>query len=122
MKFPSTAQYDSIYIQQVDTLSIAIPGDTVKVISKVPCDDFELITENGRLLQELKVVNGILQSKITIKPDTIFRFVTNTITKVKEIKVPERIKYVPKFYKIMSLIGGGMILSLLVWVWFKIKR
>ena len=120
-KFPNVASYDSIYIERLDTFKIILPGDSVKIVTKVPCDNFELIQQNGRLTQSLKVVNGILSSYINIKPDTIYKFKTNTITKTSIVKVPEKIKYVPKFVKYLALLGGISLLIIIVYLGLKIR-
>ena len=122
LKFPQVASHDSIYIERLDTVKIILPGDSVKIVTKVPCDNFELITENGKLTQSLKVVNGILSSWIKVKPDTVTRFVTNTITKTEVVKVPEKIKFIPKFWKITGWLGISAILLLLVYLFFKFKK
>src|SRR3990172_3383291 len=100
LKFPCSSGKDSIYIERLDTFKIVIPGDSIRIVTKVPCDNFELIQQNGRLTQSLKVVNGILQQRLDIRPDTIYRFSTNTITKIKEVPKTIEIKYIPKFWKI----------------------
>ncbi len=120
--YPQVASIDSIYIQELDTVKIAIPGDSVITTIKVPCDNFELIQENGKLLQSLKVVNGILKQRLIIKPDTVTKFVTNTITKTNIVKVPEKIKYVPKFWKVAGWTGIISILIVMGYFGFKIKR
>ena len=122
LKFPQVASHDSIYIEKLDTVKIVLPGDSVKIVTKVPCDNFELIQENGKLTQSLKVVNGILSSWIKVKPDTVTRFVTNTITKTEVVKVPEKIKFIPKFWKITGWIGMGSILLLIAFLLLKFKR
>jgi hypothetical protein len=122
LKFPQVASYDSIYIEKIDTFKIVLPGDSVKIVTKVPCDNFELIQQNGRLTQSLKVVNGILSSYIKIKPDTIYRFKTNTVTITREVKVPEKIKFIPKFWKFTGWTGIGFIIALLVWLGLKLKK
>jgi len=119
--FPQVASYDSVYIQRLDTVKIVLPGDSVKIQVAVPCNNFELITENGKLTSALKVVNGILSQRINIKPDTIYRYTTNTVTKIKEIKVPQKVKFVPKFIKVMAWIGGGFILLFVLWLLRKLK-
>jgi hypothetical protein len=103
-------------------VKLIIPGDSVKIITKVPCDNFELIQENGRLTQSLKVVNGILSQRINIKPDTLYHYVTNTEIRTNVIKVPEKVKYVPRFWKITGWIGMGSILALIAFLFVKFKR
>lgn len=120
--FPQVATRDSVYIQTLDTVKIILPGDTMKLETKVPCQDFELRTENSRLIQELRVVNGILKQKLTIKPDTVIEHVKNIVTKYKEVKVPQHIKYIPKFWKITGFIGISCIILLILYVILKVKK
>ena len=121
-RFPQVASRDSIYIETLDTVKIILPGDSVKIVTKVPCDNFELIQENGKLTQSLKVVNGILSSWIKVKPDTVTIFKTNTITKTNVVKVPEKVKFIPKFVKVMAWIGGILSLLLIVWTYLRFKK
>lgn len=122
LKFPQVARYDSIYIQKLDTFKIVLRGDSVKIITKVPCDNFELITENGKLTSALKVVNGILSQRINIKPDTIFRYTTKTETKTQVVKIPEIQYQTKKFIKVLAWIGGGCILAFLILAGLKLKK
>ena len=120
-RFPCISGKDSIYIEKLDTVEIVLPGDSVIIETAVPCDDFELKIENGKLLASLKVVNGILQAKMNEKPDTVFRFTTNTITITKEIPTQVQVKYIPKFVKIMAFVGGVCVLLILGWLALKLK-
>jgi len=120
-RFPCTSSKDSIYIERLDTVEIILPGDSVIIETVVPCNDFELKIENGKLLASLKVVNGILQAKMNEKPDTVFRFTTNTVTITKEIPTQVRVKYTPKFVKIMAFVGGISVLLILGWLALKLK-
>ena len=120
-KFPGVAKTDSIHVEKLDTVKIEIPGDSLIIETVVPCDNFELLTENGKLKQQLKVVNGKLMQMINIKPDTVEVYKTNTITRTNILKVPERIKWTPKFWLITGSIGIGFIVGLIVWVILKLK-
>lgn len=120
-RFPCVSGKDSIYIERLDTVEIILPGDSVIIETVVPCDDFELKIENGKLLASLKVVNGILQAKMNERPDTVFRFTTNTVTITKEIPTQVQVKYVPKFVKIMAFVGGVCLLLILGWLALKLK-
>lgn len=120
-RFPCVSGKDSIYIERLDTVEIILPGDSVIIETVVPCDDFELKIENGKLLASLKVVNGILQAKMNERPDTVFRFTTNTVTITKEIPKPVEVRYIPKLIKILSYIGGGALFVFLGWLALKLK-
>jgi len=120
-RFPCLpAGRDSVYIETLDTVKITIPGDSMLIEVEVPCDDFELKTQNSKLLNDLKVVNGRLQQLIRIKPDTIYSFKTNTVTKT--VYVPKKeIEYrVPKFYKVTAWFSG--IVILILGLYFYLRR
>lgn len=119
IKYPCVTGKDSVYIETVDTVKIPIPGDTIKIETKIPCEDFTLITEDGKVLQELNVTDGTLKQKIIIKTDTVYSFKTNTITETKYIPKPVEVKYVPKFTLITSRIG--IVIILLITGYFGIK-
>jgi hypothetical protein len=120
-KFPDVASHDSIYIEKLDTVKIILPGDSVKIETKVPCNDFELMTENGKLRQEIKVINGKLSQIIRVKPDTIYHHTTSTITKIQTVKVPEKVKFVPRIVKIFAGIGLAFTVGLIVYLYLKLK-
>jgi hypothetical protein len=122
IKYPCISGKDSIYVQKLDTVKLILPGDSVKIVTQVPCDNFELIQENGKLTQSLKVVNGILTQRLKMKPDTIYRFTTNTVTKIKEVTKPVEVKFIPKLVKILAWIGGGFILAVIFWLGLRLKK
>lgn len=100
-KFPSKDSRDSVYIETIKEVPIIIPGDTVNI--EVPvrdCPDQELIyMENTRLRQTVRILNGKLISNSNIKADTVYVNVVETKTVIKEVKVPEPVRYIPKIYK-----------------------
>lgn len=99
-KFPPKETRDSVYIEKIKEVPVFIPGDTVKVSAPINCPDQDLIKyENSKLKQEISIIKGKLISNTTVKPDTIKVKVTETIEKIKEVKIPEPVKYIPKIYK-----------------------
>ena len=122
LKFPCSSSKDSIYIKKLDTFKIVLPGDSVKIVTKVPCDNFELIQQNGRLTQSLKVVNGILSSYINVRPDTIYRFSTNTVTKIKEVPKTVGVKFIPKFWRFTGIVGICFIVLLIAYILYNLKK
>lgn len=121
-RFPCISGKDSIYIQKLDTVRIEIPGDSLVIETKAPCDDFELKVENSKLLASLKSVNGILYAKLNEKPDTVFRFTTNTVTVTKEVTKPVEVRFIPKWVKILAYIGAGALILGILFVFLKIKK
>ena len=121
-RFPPISGIDSVYIERLVRDSIIIAGDSLIIEAEVPCDNFELKQENGKLLNELKVVNGILKHRISIKPDTIIKYKTNTVEKIKEVTKPVEVRYTSKFRLITSWIGIIASIVLIVYIGFKIKK
>lgn len=99
-KFPPAVKSDSIYIEKIKEVPVYIPGDTINVGTPIKCPDQDLVNiETLRLRQQIKILNGKLVSSTIINPDTIKVKVTETHTEIKEVKVPEPVKYIPKIYK-----------------------
>lgn len=116
-KFPPATSIDSVYIEKLKEVPVFIPGDTIKVSSPVNCPDQDLIkVENSKLKQEISIIKGRIVSNTTIKPDTIKITVKETITEVKEVAVPQPVKYTPKLVKIFAWIGLGCVLFAGAWV------
>ena len=122
IKYPCISGRDSIYIEKLDTVLIPLDADSIIFTVEVPCDDFELKTENGKLLNELKVVNRILSQRINLKPDTVTVYVPRIEERIIEITKPVEIKYVPKFVKFMAWAGGILSLLVIGYIIVSIKR
>lgn len=120
-KFPCVSGKDSIYIQTSEPFPVEIETDTMYIETKVPCNDFELKSENRKLLNELKVVNGILKQKVVLKPDTVIVYVPKIVEKVKEVTKPVQVKFVPLFWRIFGWVGISTILGLIIYLGLKIK-
>lgn len=122
-KFPQVARIDSIYIETLKEVEIPLPGDTIEIEIPIDCPDQEVGTvEIGRLKSEISILNKKLTSKTTLKPDTVKIYVPEIHEKMKEVFIPEKIKYVPKFTKIMSKIGIASILLLAVLFGLKMRN
>jgi hypothetical protein len=120
-RFPCVSGRDSIHIEKLIPISIAIPGHSLNFETKIPCNDFELRVQNDKLIASLKVVNGILQAKLNEKPDTFIKYVPKIEERIKEVTVPVKDRYVPKFVKIMAFVGGVCVLLILFWLLMKFK-
>lgn len=121
--YPEKASKDSIYIETVTEKPVYIPGDSVFIEAPViNCPDQSLIKfENTKLKQEISIIKGKLTSNTIIKPDTVYVPVKETITEIREVKVPDPVRVVPKFYKYCT---GGFILivlGFLIWTFIKYK-
>ena len=122
-KFPQVASYDSVYIEKVKEVPVYVPGDTINIEIPADCADQELIVlENETLKYELYIEKGKIKTKYVVKADTVKVYVPEIHEKIKEVKVPEKIKYVPKFTKIMSKTGIILTLLLIVYIGFKMRN
>lgn len=122
IKFPSVASRDSIRIETVKEVPYYLPGDTINVSVPINCPDQDLVfVENSKLRQDIRILKGKLVSNTTIKPDTIKIPVIETETVVKEVKVPEVIKVIPKFYKYCTFGSIGIVLIVIVYFFLKWK-
>ena len=122
MKFPLQSSKDSVYVERVKEVPYYIKGDTVKVEAPVNCPDQDIVlVENSKLKQEISIIKGKLISNTRIKPDTIKIPVTETKTVVKEVRVPEPVKIIPKFFKFCTFGFIGIILIGLIYLFLKWK-
>jgi len=122
IKFPVQSSRDSIYVEKLKEVPIYLKGDTVKIDVPVNCPDQDIVSiENGKLKQQIQILNGKLVSNTQIKPDTIKIPVVETNTVVKEVKVPEPVKVVPKFYKYCTFGFIGIILIAGIYFFLKWK-
>ena len=104
-KFPPMETKDSIYTETVKEVPVYLPGDSIEIWVPIDCPDQDVaFVENNRLKQQITILNGRLKSNTVVKPDTVFVPVIETKTVIKEVKVPEPIKYIPKIYKQALLI------------------
>ena len=122
LKFPVQSSRDSIYVEKLKEVPVYLKGDTVKIDVPVNCPDQDIVSiENGKLKQQIKILNGKLVSKTEIKPDTVIVNTVETITKTVEVKVPEPIKVVPKFYKYCTFGFIGIVLIAAIYFFLKWK-
>jgi len=109
-------------VEKLKEVPIYLKGDTVKIDVPVNCPDQDIVSiENGKLKQQIQILNGKLVSNTQIKPDTIKIPVVETNTVVKEVKVPEPVKVVPKFYKYCTFGFIGIILIAGIYFFLKWK-
>ncbi len=122
--YPPIASKDSIYVETIKEIPVLIPGDTIRVNTPViNCPDQDIVSmENSKLKQQIKILNGKLISSTLIKPDTIKVFVPKIEIRVKEIKVLEPIKFVPKIVSLFAWIGGSCVLLILGYIALKIFK
>ena len=122
-KFPSTSSIDSIRIETVKEIPVYLPGDSILIDVPADCSDIEpVVFENGKLKQTISILSGKLTSLTNIKPDTLYVPVTEVKTVVKEVKVPEKVKYVPNIIKVFSWVGISAAIGIFIFLFIKIKK
>jgi len=121
IKFPVQSSKDSIYIEKVKEVPYYLPGDTINVEVPINCPDQDLVyVENSKLRQDIRILKGRLVSNTTIKPDTIKVPVIEIKTVVKEVKVPEPVKFIPNIYKLSLWLWIGVLVAILGYIAFKV--
>ena len=120
---PQVARVDSVYIETLKEVKIVTPGDTVNVeVPVIDCPDQELyLIENSKLKQQVRILNGKLISNTQIKPDTVTKYVTDTVIQYKEVKIPQVIKETPRFWKITGFVGIGAIIIMIALIALKMR-
>ena len=99
-KFPPSVQRDSSYIETLVPVPYYIPGDTAEINVPINCPDQNVVNfENEKLKQDIKILNGRLISRTIIQPVKVILQVKNTYTGIREVKIPEPVKYIPKKYQ-----------------------
>lgn len=121
-RFPQTGSIDSVYVETIKEIPVYMPGDTVSVEIPAECKDQELVVlENEKLRYELTIEKGKIKTKYVIKPDTLKVYVPEIHEKIKEVLVPEKITYVPKFTSLTSKLGIILTLFIVAYIGFKIR-
>jgi|SRR3972149_6114276 len=122
-KFPPTVTRDSIYVETIKDVPVYLSGDTVKIETPINCPDQDLVKyENTRLKQQISILNGKLVSNTQIKPDTIIVKVPEVKITVKEVKVPQPIKFIPKLYSIALWLWAGVFLAIIGYVSLRLLK
>ena len=113
-RFPPDVSKDSIYIETIKETPVYLPGDTLKVDVPIDCPDQDIVSvENSKLKQLIRILNGRLVSNTEIKGDTVYIHTKETKTITKEVKVPQPIKVIPKFYSFCTFAFCGIVISFL---------
>jgi len=110
------------YIEKIRIDTIRIKADTLKIVTEVPCENFEIEVENEGLKAKLTVLDRKLKAELLKKPDTIF-IQGKDIIKTEYIKeqLPAE-KYCPKWIKILAWIGAFWILAIIAYFVLKFRK
>jgi len=120
-RYPLSASVDTVKTETIKEIPVYIEGDTIEIIFPLDCPDTEpMIIENVRLKQQIQILDKRLHSTVQAKPihDTIT--VTETVTEIKEVKVPEPIKYIPKIYKQALTVCIIFVIGFIAWLSWKV--
>jgi hypothetical protein len=100
-KFPPKETRDSVYIETVVHDTIPMPADTT--IADFPvynCPDQKLFQmENDRLKLTISILNGRIKAVAIIKPQINVVTHTDTYTRLRAVRIPTPVKFIPKIYK-----------------------
>jgi len=116
-RHPLSASVDTVKTETIKEIPVYIPGDTLELIFPLDCPDTEpMIIENVRLKQQIQILDNKLHSSVQAKPihDTIP--IIEIVTEIKEIRIPEPVRYIPKIVKVFAWFGGGCVLLFIAWV------
>jgi len=122
-RFPPQVISDSIYIEKLKEVPVYIDGDTITIKVPANCPDQEVaVYENVKLRQTIRILNGKLSSVTMLKPDTVKVFLKDTETKIKEVKVPQPIRYTPKFILYSAIVTWVLIVLVILWLLNKVFK
>ena len=111
-RYPPEVISDSSYIEKIRLVPIRIPGFIQRAEAPVSCpDQYILLIDNNKLKQEIAILNGKLISNTTFKPDSVNAPIIEKITTIKEIKVPQPVKFIPKFYIYCTWMLIGLVVA-----------
>lgn len=127
---PVETKTDSVYVEKLvkDTVSIEIPGDTVRVVAQ---DSSYLETKYS--ISEAKIdsvgrlYHSLINKDIKIDKEIVYKEVEKRVEVEKEVPVEVEVpvKYVPDYYKWINGIFWGLIglfvIFIVLKVYFKFK-
>lgn len=127
---PVETKTDSVYVEKLvkDTVSIEIPGDTVRVVAQ---DSSYLETKYS--ISEAKIDSvgrlhhSLINKDIKIDKEIVYKEIEKRVEVEKEVPVEVEIpvKYVPDYYKWINIIFwclvGSFVIFIVLKVYFKIK-
>lgn len=89
-------RHDSTIITEIrDT----VPADTLKMLIKVPCADFEIVKENKRQKVTIKVKDGVLVEEAICKEWEFKYFVSKTVSTLTEKTFHQEVRLISEKVK-----------------------
>ena len=123
LKFPPVPIETKIeYIEKIRIDTFTLPPDTLKIVTEVPCEDFDIEVENEGLKARITVLDRKLKAELTKKADTVY-LPGKEIIKTEYIKeqLPAE-KYVPSWIKFLAWTGAIVILLIILYFVLKFKK
>ncbi len=128
---PPEVQYDSVYIETVklDTLVLIVPSDTTYIeIPAVTLEGLGILIDNADQSITIKVEDGVFKAQVICKEDSLLaviaekeKLLSEKKTVIKEVEVEVEVKYVPTLVRILSYIGLGAVVLLIVYIIITIR-
>lgn len=127
---PVETKTDSVYVEKLvkDTVSIEIPGDTVRVVAQ---DSSYLETKysvSEAVIDSVgRLHHSLINKDIKIDKEIVYKEVEKRVEVEKEVPVEVEVpvKYVPDYYKWINIIFwclvGSFVIFIVLKVYFKIK-
>lgn len=123
---PVETKTDSVYIETLvrDTVSIEIPGDTVRVVAQ---DSSRLETKysvSEAVIDSVgRLHHSLINKDIKIKKEIVYKEIEKRVEVEKEVPVEVEIpvKYIPDYYKWINGLFWGLVIFILVILYFKFK-
>ena len=127
---PVETKTDSVYVEKLvkDTVSIEIPGDTVRVVAQ---DSSHLETKysiSEAVIDSVgRLHHSLINKDIKIKKEIVYKEIEKRVEVEKEVPVEVEVpvKYVPDYYKWINIIFwclvGSFVIFIVLKVYFKIK-
>lgn len=123
---PVETKTDSVFVEKWvrDTVSIDIPGETVYVVSQ---DSSHLETKysisDAKIDSTGRLHHSLVNKDVKIKKEIVYKEIEKRVEVEKEVPVEVEVKvpFVPGYYKWINGIFWGLVIFIVLRVYFKIK-
>ena len=123
---PVETKTDSVYVEKLvkDTVRFEIPGDTVRVVAQ---DSSRLETKysvSEAVIDSVgRLHHSLINKDIKIEKEIVYKEIEKRVEVEKEVPVEVEIpvKYVPDYYKWINGLFWGLVIFIVLKVYFKIK-
>ena len=123
---PVETKTDSVYVEKLvkDTVSIEIPGETVYAVAQ---DSSHLETKwsvsDAKIDSTGRLHHSLTNKDIKIEKEIVYKEIEKRVEVEKEVPVEVEVpvRYVPGYYKWINGLFWGLIIFILVILYFKFK-